>query len=143
LEIAFDKVTAKGHENVRALHKTTFEITRDPWLTLKGDCIIAVSADKAVCHLSREFKSIASNDDSIIIAVLTCNDVYDIVVGRGSSKLTFEDCRRMVFRKSTFTSKDTIMIKASKSSRELSRKLIEKLKNPNIILEVYLIAIRV
>ena len=39
------KFSARGHENIRGVHKTTFEFTKEKELTLKGDCIIGVNAD--------------------------------------------------------------------------------------------------
>ena len=31
-----------GHPNIRSLHGRTIEITREPHLTLQGDCIVGV-----------------------------------------------------------------------------------------------------
>lgn len=142
MEIALEVVNAKGHVNVRATHSTTFEITRDTWLTPRGDCIVGINADKAVAHLSSKFKDIASSDNALIIAILECNGVRDVVVGYGSSKLTFTSDRRIVFRRSTYTSGDTVMIKASKAAKDISRELVKLLKDPNRTLKVYLIALK-
>ncbi|HID73268.1 TPA: DUF371 domain-containing protein [Candidatus Micrarchaeota archaeon] len=51
--VAHDVVTARGHPNIRAEHETTFEVTTEPSLTPRGDCIVGVQADKAASDLSR------------------------------------------------------------------------------------------
>ena len=48
-------LTAYGHPNVTATHRTTFEITKEDELSLAGSCIIAVGADKGALDLSRRF----------------------------------------------------------------------------------------
>ena len=128
MKIAYDIVHAKGHPNIRATHRSTFEITTDSYLTTRGDCIVGISADKAALHLSSEFKRLASSDNAIIVAVLEANSEVDVVVGRGSSSLTFSDDRRMVFRRSKYISEDTVMINASKAAVDIRRDLISKLK---------------
>jgi hypothetical protein len=40
------ELTALGHKNVLATHKTTLEFTKDDYLTKKGDCILAINLDK-------------------------------------------------------------------------------------------------
>lgn len=42
-----EEVTAHGHRNIFATNKKTFEMTKEPHLTERGDCIVAVAADKS------------------------------------------------------------------------------------------------
>jgi hypothetical protein len=51
-----EEVIANGHENIEATHPTTLEITKERYLSRRGDCIIAVAADKSLTDLSEEFK---------------------------------------------------------------------------------------
>jgi hypothetical protein len=51
-----EAIVGYGHKNIQATHKTTLEFTKDKHLSKKGDCIIAVAADKALTDLSGEFK---------------------------------------------------------------------------------------
>ncbi len=51
-----EEVTASGHENIEATHPTTLEITKERGLSRRGDCIIAVGADKSLADFSEEFK---------------------------------------------------------------------------------------
>jgi hypothetical protein len=122
-----ETVRARGHRNVTGTHRSTFEITRDSDLSLAGDCIIAVCADRWPAGLSGEFKAAAARDDAKIIAEIHCDGYKDIVQGRGSSKMTFSDHRGMVFRVSDFVCGRTIMINADKAARGLDRELIEAL----------------
>ncbi|RLF17024.1 MAG: DUF371 domain-containing protein, partial [Thermoprotei archaeon] len=36
-----EEIIAWGHPNIRALHRSTMEITKEPYVTPRGDCIIA------------------------------------------------------------------------------------------------------
>ena len=139
-EIAIEYVIAKGHENIRAMHPTTFEITKENRVTPKGDCIIGISANKSPKQFNRFFKNIARKENSTLLAVLLADNVYDYVVGRGSKELTFNDNLRMVFRKSSYISDNTVMINADKAAKDINRELIGKLKNGET-LHVFLIAI--
>ena len=141
MRVALEVVYARGHANVRGDHGSTFEITREPHLTPRGDCIIGVSADKAPADFSREFKEVACRDDSLIIALLVVGEVVDVAVGMGSSKLNFSDPTRMVFRRSSYTSGNTVMIRSNKAARDLSRMLVERMKSPSSVMALYLIAV--
>jgi len=142
VEIAIEHIIAKGHANIKATHPSTFEVTKENWLTPQGDCIIGILASKSPKQFSEEFKNIAKREDAIILAILLSNGAFDYIIGKGSEKLTFKDNTRMVFRKSSYISDNTVMIKANKAARDISRKLIDKLKEGRI-LHVLLIAISV
>ena len=57
-------VTFKGHPNVRATNRMTLELTREDFLTLRGDCILGILADAACRDLSNEAKAQICTDDS-------------------------------------------------------------------------------
>ena len=42
---------AWGHENVRATHRSTFEVTKDDYLTPRGDCIVGIRSEAAARDL--------------------------------------------------------------------------------------------
>jgi hypothetical protein len=125
--MAGEIVRARGHGNVTAAHRSTFEVTRDPEITRAADCIIAVAADKAASLLSEEFKAAAARDDARITAAITCGGMRDTVRGWGSRAMTFEDDRSMVFRVSSFVCGRTVMIDASKPASGLDRALVARL----------------
>jgi len=122
-----DIVRARGHGNVRAAHRSTFEVTRDAEITRSADCIIAVCADRSAAGLSGPFKAAAARDDAQIMAVIRCRSYSDTVVGRGSSRMTFTDACSMVFRVSDYVCGRTVMIDADKPARRLDRRLVAAL----------------
>ncbi|OED30482.1 DUF371 domain-containing protein [Methanosphaera sp. WGK6] len=119
---------ATGHENVTSLHKSTFEITTDKYLTLKGDCIIGVNSDKTLNDLPDELKELIMTDDTKIELILETNNASDIIIGYGSSNLTLNHPSDMVCRKSTFTCSRTLMINSNKAATDLKKELINDLK---------------
>ncbi|HDI72798.1 MAG: DUF371 domain-containing protein [Candidatus Altiarchaeales archaeon] len=126
-----EKIKAKGHENITARHRTTIEITREKHLTQRGDCIIAVSADRGMPDLSNEFKERLRNENTKLKIKLTCSDSEEILIAYGHPNLTFKNPDEMVIRKSNFICDRTLAIKADKASYDLNRKFVEKLKKCN------------
>lgn len=124
-------VDAYGHENIRATHKTTFEITKESTLTKRGDCVIAVGATKGAKDLGSEFKEAMKREDVQITITIEANEIREVVKARGSPQLLFTHPTDMVVRKSNYICGRTIAIKANKAARHISRKLIEKVQNPS------------
>ena len=123
-------IFARGHENVLATHKTTFEITKESLLSEKGDCIIAVSADKALADLSFKFKDWLKRENAKVSILIEADDVKEVVSAFGSPKLILSHPTDMVVRKSSYVCDRTLAVKADKAACDLSRKLVEKLRNP-------------
>jgi len=119
---------ARGHENVTSLHKSTFEITTDESLTLKGDCIIGVKSGVTLNDLPEEIKDHIKTDNEKIELILETDNFSDKIVGYGSSKLTLNHPSDMVCRKSDFTCSRTLMINADKAAKDLDKNLINELK---------------
>ena len=122
-------ILARGHENISATHKSTIEITKESHLTESGDCIIAVSANKAFGDLSSEFKKNLLKDHAGITISVEAAGVTEILSANGSSRLILTHPTDLVVRKSSYVCNRTLAIHASKSACELSRDLIKKLKN--------------
>jgi hypothetical protein len=129
---------AYGHENVTSRHRTTLEVTMDEEISQRADCIIGVKADKGIAGLSEEFKAKARDESAIIELTISTNGVEEKIMGKGHPGLTFTNPTDMVARKSEFICNRTIMIKADKSSKELNRKLVEQLKDPDQRIEISL-----
>ncbi|MGN1320986.1 MAG: DUF371 domain-containing protein [Methanosphaera sp.] len=119
---------AKGHENVRSLHKSTFEITTDDYLTPSGDCIIGINSNITMKDFPEEIRNALMTDDSKIELLLETDNGSDIITGYGSSNLTLSHPSDMVCRKSSFTCNRTLMIHADKAAIDLNRTLIDDLK---------------
>ncbi len=123
-------IFAWGHKNIQATHKSTLEITREAELSKKGDCIIAVSANKAINDLHPEFKKKLKNKNAKITMIIEIEDIVEVVNASGSARLILTHPTDMVVRKSNYICNRTLAIQADKAACDLSRKLAEKLKNP-------------
>jgi len=119
-----------GHENIQATHKTTFEITKEAQLSRRGDCIIAVSANKTMTDFSSEFKENLRKEKAKIMILIEAGDAAEVVNAFGSPRLILTHCTDMVVRKSNYICNRTLAIQADKAACDLSRKLAEKLRNP-------------
>ncbi|MEM0056993.1 MAG: DUF371 domain-containing protein [Candidatus Geothermarchaeota archaeon] len=129
---------AYGHPNITALHRSTFEITKDEDLTPKGNCIIGVKSEYACADLPAEIKDLLKNCDVIIEIILKTNGMIDRVMCRGCKRLLLTSTSSIVVRKSTYIDGRTLCINSNKSAGDLNRTLIDSLRNPNAILEVTL-----
>lgn len=128
VRIITDKVQAWGHINIRATHRSTIEVTRDDYLTPRGDCIVGIKADKGLVDINPELRDIIRRDYSLVIVVLMVDEYIDLVIGMGSSRLTLGSRSKMIIRRSTHIDDSTLMIKANKAAIDLDRKLIDRLK---------------
>lgn len=126
-EIYVDRILAKGHKNIRATHGKTLEITREDHLTPRGDCIVAVSADKALRDLDPSLRDRIKRGWPVAV-LITVNNLWDIAIGHGDPGLELSDPVRIVVRKSTYISPNTLMIRSSKAASDLRRDLIDLLK---------------
>jgi len=124
-------ILARGHEHIQATHKTTFEITKEAALTKRGDCIIAVEATKGAADLPLEFKKAARKKNAQISITIEAGEITEVVGSRGSPRLLFTHPTDLVIRKSGYICGRTLAIRADKAAVELSRKFVEKIKDPN------------
>ena len=124
-------IFARGHENIQAAHRTTFEITKEPILTKRGDCIIAVEATKGAADLPFEFKEAARKKGAQITITIEAGELREIVRTKGSPRLLFTHPMDLVVRKTDYVCGRTVAIRADKAASDLSRKLVEKIKDSN------------
>lgn len=125
---------AKGHENVRAIHKTTFEFTKHQELSLDGDCIIAVSAD----FDENKIKELIKHCDKIRVKITAglISETVEAIVNK-----QFNCADEIVIRLGEFDSVRTLGIRADKAAVHFNRDFISKLKNPAQIIKVRIEAI--
>ena len=126
--LILDSVYAKGHENVLGTHKTTLEVTREDFLTKRGNCIIGINANKSVLDFKPKLKEAIKSGKKIKV-VIRSGKFEDHFFGFGNPKLKLSNPVSMVFRKSEFVSDRTALIKCTKSSLEINRNLIKNLKS--------------
>lgn len=121
-------IRCHGHPNVRGLHKSTFEITKETELSLAGDCIIAVGADKGAADLSPDFRRTLATDGSKLITHLQIGEIETTVVSEGNKDISLSHPTDLVWRRSTFLCSRTIGIYSDHAARQIPRELIDELK---------------
>ena len=125
-------INAYGHTNILATHRTTMEITTEPFLTSRGDCIIAVKADKAAKDLSPQtIQFLKTGAKILLIIYLPQHGLYDYFYAKGHPNLLLADPTSIVIRKSTYVDRRTIAIQSEKAANDLSQQIKEYLKNPD------------
>ncbi len=128
-----EEIIFKGHPLVQSLHSRTIEITKDSELTLRGDCIIGVSANKACGDLSPEIKEKIKKNNSVIEVQLIVEPYSFVIKGSGNDNLLLSNPKDIVLRKSKFICDRTLSINCDFSSLEIPRNIIEALNNPSKI----------
>ena len=122
-------IFAHGHKNILARHKTTLEFTKDQRLSKKGDCIVAVAADKALTDLSDEFREKMRNNNAKLTIIIEAGDIIEQVNAQGYEQLKLAHPTEIVIRKSDYVCSRTLAVHADKAAQDLSRELVQKLKN--------------
>ena len=128
-----------GHENIQATHKTTLEFTKDTHLSRKGDCIVTIAADKGLADLSVEFKDNLRKPHAKLTIIIEAGGMVEQVNAYGSSQLILSHSTAMITRKSDYVCERTLAVHADKAALDLSRTLVEKLKNPKQKVKIELV----
>lgn len=112
---------AWGHDNISATHKTTFELTKDSFVTPSGDCILGIEADfdkRDLMKFSRD------------------NKRFKLTIKTGAlEEVIFADCNpsfnhdsEFVVRLGNYSSNRTFGVNADKSAFMFSRDFIDAIK---------------
>jgi hypothetical protein len=128
---ASETFRAWGHPNVRSRHRTTLMTTRDNGLTTRGDCIIAVRAEKGLGDLDPGLKALIRNGGARVTFTIEVDGTEFEVRGRGDPRLTLTHPHDIVIRKSRYTCDRTLMILADKAACDIPDSLVERLKSEN------------
>ena len=120
-----------GHKNIRSLHTRTIEITKDPNLTLNGDCIIGVSATKSCSDLTSAMKNKIRRNQSIVEIDLIVEPFSIKIHGIGNDNLLLTHLHDIVLRKSNFICDRTLCLSCNVSAIQIPRKMIDLLKDPS------------
>ncbi|MBQ03587.1 hypothetical protein CL673_02595 [Candidatus Bathyarchaeota archaeon] len=126
---AEDSFTAWGHANITSKHSTTIMVTTDKYLSRKGDCILAVHAERGLKDISPELKDIIKNEKAEVIFIMETGNQSLVVRGKGHPRLTLASPSDIVIRKSNFICNRTLMIKADKSSSDIPLEFVSLLHN--------------
>jgi hypothetical protein len=120
-------VRARGHENVRAEHGSTFEVTTDDWLTPAGDCILGVAADRAPDDFADAFVTACRDPDARIRVTLAVDGRESVVEARGHPALTFDSGRSAVVRTSDYVDDRTVAVGADAAAAGIDRDAVAAL----------------
>jgi len=129
-EIIREVIIGYGHENVLSTHRSTLEFTKDMHLSKKGDCILIVAIDKGLNELSEEFKKALKEKDTKLIIRIEVDDITEEINAQGNPQLSLNDPNEIVIRKSEHISQRTLAVQSNKAAKDISREIVEKLKNP-------------
>ena len=131
-------IHCRGHENVKATHKSTLEFTKEDYLTPRGDCILCIEADRGINDLSEEFKAALKAGKKLLIRIRV-GELVDEVLAEGSPDLILDHDYSMVIRKSTHIDGRTLAVRANKAAKDVDRRIVELLRNPETRAEVELL----
>lgn len=125
-DVPRDVFTARGHPNISATNRRTLEITKDPYVTKRGDCIVACCAEKAAGELDAQVLHALAHEGTVVV-ILDVGTAVDYVVGK-TPRRTPTSRWRLVVRKSEYVDESTVAVASDKSAAELDRRLVAELK---------------
>lgn len=125
-----EEIKFNGHRNIRSLHTTTIEITKDRHLSINGDCIIGVNANKSCLDINDDLKSKVRDPNSFLEIELIVEPYSFIIKGIGDTNLSLTHTQDIVLRKSNFICSRTLSINCNFSAINIPRKMIALLKDP-------------
>lgn len=120
---------ASGHPNITCTHKTTIMVTTEDFLTLRGDCIAAISSEKGLNDLCYPLKKAIQNDDSRVAFSLNVGDSSFTARGRGDKKISMKHPTDIVIRKSSYVCDRTLMVEADKAACDIEPSIISQLRD--------------
>jgi len=123
---------------VRSTHRTTLEITKEPALSEKGDCIVAVESSAGMKDLPQKMKRSLCRESSKARLTLSIDSYCFSVEGRGAKGLTLAHPTDIVIRKSGFLSDRTLFVHANRSAADIPRSFVELLRDPSrcVVVEI-------
>jgi len=122
---------AWGHPNVRSTHRTTLMTTTDDHMSTRGDCIVAVSAEKGLRDLNPRIKGVIRREGSSVRLIIETEGKTFTVEGFGDPRLTLSHPSDMVIRRSRYICDRTLMIRADKAACDINNSLIKLLQKEN------------
>ena len=125
------EISFSGHKNIRSIHAGTIEITKDPDITPRADCIIGVNADMACIDIVEPLRTKLQNTHTRVIMRISVDEMYYEIQGRGDTGLCLEHGRDIVIRKSGFVCPRTLAVMCNRASVDIPCAMISRLQNPS------------
>ncbi|ABK77621.1 uncharacterized protein conserved in archaea [Cenarchaeum symbiosum A] len=121
----------RGHANVRSLHRSTIEITREDELGVAGDCIVGVGADCGCSGLPEQMKQKLRDPGSRVRCTILASGMSHAVTGRGHAGLELSHADDIVVRMSGFVCPRTLAVGCDGASDSVPRKMVRALQDPS------------
>lgn len=134
-----ETIRARGHPNIRASHRTTLMVTREPELTSRGDCIVAVEAKKGLRDLDAELKAAMRNRAVEIRLILEVGGLAFEVSGRGDPRLTLSHPTDIIARRSDYICDRTLMVGADKAACDVEQPMVKLLQSREQVVKLTLV----
>ncbi len=128
-------ISAWGHPNVTATHKSTWEITKDDHLGPNGDCIVGINATHAVKDFPEDFKRHLREGGKFRIAIKVGKLEFS-GEGKGHPSMSLSHETDAVFRRSEFVCSRTAGINCTFAAKDIPRNLVEMLLDRDAKFEV-------
>ena len=130
---ATERILCRGHKNITARHRSTFEVTREESLSVQGDCIIGVGADKGAADLGSIFRQVLTSPGAVLTTRL-CSGGHTVEIrSKGDPALSLDHPTDLVWRKSGFVCGRTIGIGADSAARDIPREIVTALLNGEVL----------
>ena len=124
------EIQFSGNKNIRSNHQKTIEITKEPHLTPRGDCIIGVSATFGCADLPQELKDKLRVHGANVTILIRVGEYEFIISGSGNPDLILTHSKDIVIRKSDFICPRTLAVGCDKASDLLPREMVSLLQDP-------------
>ena len=118
-----------GHPNIRSLHSKSIEITKDGYLTPRGDCIIGIKANKACADIEESIRRGLKSSSAVVKIEVIVGDESFVIKGRGDERLTILNSHDIVIRRTKFVCPRTMSVLCDKASSDVPRELIGLLRH--------------
>jgi uncharacterized protein len=127
-----DEIIFYGHPNVRSTHTKTIEITKAPALSLRGDCIIGVNANKACRDLKPTLKRLLQQEGLVVKIEIEVSGLSFAIDASSDSRLSLINLHDIVLRKSDFVCPRTVAISCNKASSDIPSDIVQLLGKPEM-----------
>jgi uncharacterized protein len=130
-EIFSESILFRGHENILGTHQNTLEITKDPEITRRADCIIGVRAGKSCAELDMKLVDHIRREGRMAFVIMV-EDLKFRFMGFGSKSLQLTDPEEIVLRRSDYASPRTLAVRCNAAAVDIPRDMVKLLQDPDV-----------
>lgn len=115
------------------------EVTTQPNLTLKGDCILGVRVDKSPATVDAAIGWLLRQETSKVTTRLSAGGFSDEIHGLGSPRLSLRNPSSLVWRTSNYVDDRTVAINCDKAAHDIARDLVSVLQSSGVTLQLVIL----